>query len=108
CATPEFGYAYVGRGTAWLGMEDYNKALKDFDEAIGLAPHNADAYSWLAWVLGTPRLEIVRDSKRAIRMATRACELTGWETGWQLNLLAAAYAQVGQFDEAERYQTKAL
>ena len=41
-------------------------------------------------------------------MATKACEITDGEDGWEWNTLAAAYAEVGQFDEAVRYQRKAL
>jgi hypothetical protein len=52
--------------------------------------------------------EKIRDRKRAIRMATRACELTDWKSGWTLNTLAAVCAEAGQFEEAVRYQTKAL
>ena len=50
----------------------------------------------------------VVNGKRAIKLATKACELTDWKSGWELNKLAAAYAEAGQFDNAVHYQRKAL
>jgi hypothetical protein len=66
------------------------------------------AYGNFAWILATCPEGKVRDGKRAIQMATKACELTDWKSGRELSILAAAYAENGQFDEAVRYQTKAL
>jgi tetratricopeptide (TPR) repeat protein len=89
-------------------MGNYDKAVKDFDEAIRIAPECAVAYGWRGWLLAMCPVERLRDSKQAIEVAIKACELSGWKSGWQLNTLAATYAEVGQFDEAERYQSKAL
>jgi tetratricopeptide (TPR) repeat protein len=99
---------YCVRAEAWYSKKDYDKAIKDFDEAIVLDPKCTDAFHWLAWVLATCPKENVRDGKRAIRLATKACDLTDWKSSLELSTLAAAYAETGQFDEAERYQMKAL
>ena len=66
------------------------------------------AYNGLAWILATSPDDKVRDGKRAIQYATEACERTGWKVPVCLNTLAAAYAEAGQFEEAIRYQTRAL
>jgi len=105
---PKSATAFFCRGEAWSDKKEYGKAIKDFDEAIRLFPEYDAAYDRLAWLLATCPDESVRDGKRAIQMATRACDMTGWVSGWELATLAAAYAEVGQFDEALRYQTKAL
>jgi tetratricopeptide (TPR) repeat protein len=86
----------------------HHKAIVDFDEAIRLEPQNALFYGGLGWILATCPEQVLRDGKRAIRLATKACELTHWRIGDHLNSLAAAYAETGQFGEAERYQSKAL
>jgi len=43
-----------------------------------------------------------------VELATRACELSGWSDGPSLSTLAAAYAEVGQFQEATRWAEQAL
>jgi hypothetical protein len=50
----------------------------------------------------------IRNGERAIQLATTACKLTDWKSGWALDTLASACAEVGQFEEAERYQIRAL
>ena len=134
---PSFAFTYVKRGDAWSGKKDYDRAIKDYDEAIRLNPRNVFyrgrawsanrgygqaikdyseairldpgdslAYYHFAWLLATCPDENVRDGKRAIQIATKSVELGCW--AWQLDALAAAYAEAGLFDEAARYQTKAL
>src|SRR5262249_49421907 len=68
----------------------------------------APAYRFLAQLLATCPDDKVRDGKRAVQYATTACELTDWKVPSCLETLAAAYAEAGQFEEAIRYQTRAL
>jgi tetratricopeptide (TPR) repeat protein len=99
---------YFSRGVAWRNKKDYYKAIRDYDEAIRLDPNNALCYFDISWLLATCPEEKVRDGNRAIQLARRACELTDWKNGWELNGLAAAYAEAGKFHLAEFYQRKAL
>jgi tetratricopeptide (TPR) repeat protein len=72
---PQLAITYINRGTAWLDKKEYDKARKDFDEAIRVDPEDADTYQSIAWLLATWPEEKVRDGKRAIYLATKACEL---------------------------------
>jgi nucleotide-binding universal stress UspA family protein len=71
-------------------------------------PRDAGSYNSYAWLLATCPDGRVRDGKKAIEYARRACELQGWKDPNGLETLAAAYAEDGQFGEAIRWQRKAL
>ena len=100
--------SYVGRAMAWSANKQFAKAVKDFDEAIHLTPAFSLPYRDYAWLLATCPQEEFRNGDRALLLARIASELAQWKGGFELNALAAAYAETGQFDEAERYQRKAL
>src|SRR5262249_17526042 len=106
---PKYLIAYIRRGVAWLEKGDYARCIKDWHDAIRLDPQHAGfLYGRIAWLLATCPHEKVRDGKRAIQMATKACELTDWKDGQELEALAAACADAGEFDDAVRYQKRAL
>jgi hypothetical protein len=50
----------------------------------------------------------LRDGKKAVEHATKACELTGWNEATSLDNLAAAYAECRDFTMAVMWQKKAL
>jgi len=66
-----------------------------------------DALNNLAWILATDSHAELRDGKQAVQLAARACELTHDKVPLLIGTLAAAYAEVGQFDEAVAAAQKA-
>jgi hypothetical protein len=62
----------------------------------------------LAWVLATSPVDQLRDGKRAIELATKACKLTDYKKPHILSTLAAAYAETGDFETAKKWSQKAV
>jgi len=105
---PENDVCVFDRGLAYWEHGSHQQALADFKKAIELNPKNDSAYNGMAWAMSTSPHSDVRDGKAAVEMATRACELTEWRNPYHLSTLAAAYAEVGQFERAIEFHKKAM
>lgn len=76
------------------------EAMAHFATALLAQPDFAAALDGLAWILATDERAEYRNGEEAVRMATRACELTARKDPVKLKTLAATYAETGRFADA--------
>ena len=76
------------------------EAIAHFERALELEPNSIEGLNNLAWLLATSPDSQVGDGARAVSLAERACELSGFKVPVLLGTLAAAYAEAGRFNEA--------
>lgn len=100
--------ALRGRAGALLGIGKQAEAIADFNKALTLSPDESDMLNNLAWALATSPDAELRDGKRAIELAKKACELTDYKQAHILSTLAAAHAETGDFEQAIKYSTQAV
>ena len=95
-------------GTLYDQLGKYPEAIKQFNRAIELMPGEPGSYNNLAWLQATCADANYRDVPKAINMARKACQLTGWNDFSTLDTLATAYAANQDWTEAIKWQTKAI
>ncbi|MCC6493712.1 MAG: tetratricopeptide repeat protein [Pirellulales bacterium] len=100
--------ALRGRADAYLNIGDHKSAIADFEEAVKLDPVDSGVLNNFAWVLATSPEDAIRNGKRAIELATKACEVVDYKQAHILSTLAAGYAETGDFQQAREWSQKAV
>jgi tetratricopeptide (TPR) repeat protein len=100
--------SHGNRAVVLLSMGQYDEAIDDLDDVVKVAPNSIRALRERAWILATCPDAKVRNGELAVSSATRACELTDWKDAQSLSTLAAAHSESGHFEEAVKWQQKAI
>ena len=84
------------------------EAVRSLRNALQAAPDNPLLLGYLAQVLASHEQSEVRDGRAAFALAQQALALTGHGQPRLLEVLAMAYAELGQYDDARRAAQDAL
>jgi beta-lactamase regulating signal transducer with metallopeptidase domain/tetratricopeptide (TPR) repeat protein len=105
---PKIEMVHYRRGNAYHGLKEYAKAAEDYAIALQAQPDYPNLLVSIAWQLATCPDAKFRDGKKAIELATKANESFKWKKPEHVDALAAAYAEIGQFAEAVKWEEKAI
>ncbi|TWT30019.1 tetratricopeptide repeat protein [Blastopirellula retiformator] len=105
---PNLAYFYYNRGFACDMAGKYGQAIKDYERTIAVNATYPDVKNHLGWVLATCPEKKYRNPKRAVEVATLACEESQWQDGSVIDTLAAAHAAAGDFAQAVQRQEQAI
>ncbi len=97
---PDNSAIFRGRGDLNLRLGKQRQAIADYDRAIELDPENREAMNNLAWLLATARDDRLRNGQRAVELASQLGKEGSSANPHTLSTLAAAHAEVGDFEAA--------
>lgn len=100
--------AYGNRAAAQRQLGLFADAKADLEIAQAKDPLNYKPVNDLAWFYATVPEAKLRDAEKAVVLATKACEMTGYEDPNTLDTLAAAYALKGDFKQAQQWILTAI
>jgi tetratricopeptide (TPR) repeat protein len=105
---PEHADAHTNIAIALLQKGQIADAIVHYKRALEIAPGSVSAQNNLAWVLATCPNGSLRNGTQALELARQADQLSGGGNPVVLRSLAAAYAEVGEFEKAVEVAQGAL
>jgi protein O-mannosyl-transferase len=105
---PDYVNAHLNLGNALLKKGSVDEAITHYQKALQINPDNTEAQNNLAWVLATTVQAPLRNGRQAVELAQQANRLAGGENPIILRTLAAAYAEAGQYSDAQQSAQKAM
>ena len=99
---------YASKARSCMDYGRYADAKRSLESALRLRPNDTTNLNDLAWMLATAKDSRVHDARRAVALATKACELDRWSNAFTIDTLAAALAAAANFSDAVKYQQLAI
>ena len=98
--SPDMADAHMNLGDAWLRQGRLAQAVEQYQAALTSQPTNVVVLYKLCWVMGSAADAEVRNGHKAVEYGEKASRLTDAKSEVVLGVLAAAYAESGNYDEA--------
>ncbi|MBI9089877.1 MAG: tetratricopeptide repeat protein [Desulfobacterium sp.] len=105
---PDYIDALNNLGNLYLLEKKYKKGAACFRDLLSVSPDNIHALSRLSWVLSVYGDDSIPNGKTALSLVRRAVELSGKKDPRLLDIMAAAYAALGNFEKASNIASRAV
>jgi tetratricopeptide (TPR) repeat protein len=105
---PEDFRIHLNLGATLASMGQIEQAFSHYNKVLKQYPSQSDALNNTAWILAAYHEDRYRNGPEAVRLAEAVNRLTDNQRPSFLDTLAAAYAEVGRFEDAVRTAEKAL
>jgi tetratricopeptide (TPR) repeat protein len=103
------GDVHIARAKVFVQKKNYQQAVSDLQAAVQMKAKRPEvALNSLAWLRATCPEPGMRNGKEAVELAVKACDLSEWKDWGTIDTLAAAYAEIGDFDRAATYENQVL
>ena len=105
---PDDLHLRITMGSVFEKEEKYKEALQEYQYGLKLDPGRLDIINNIAWLHATSSDPEYRNGEKAVELAQKVCEASGYKSAQALDTLAVAYASTGQFDEAVKYAEQSM
>ncbi|MGA2908067.1 MAG: hypothetical protein ABSE36_10215 [Terracidiphilus sp.] len=105
---PRFAGTQEALASAYQALGNWHEALNHWKDAMALDSNRVSAIAGAAWLMATAPDASVRNGEQAISLAKSAIALSPGEDPDLLDVLAAAYAETGEFDRASAQISRAI
>jgi tetratricopeptide (TPR) repeat protein len=100
-AEPNSANAHAHLARALVELDRVEAAAGHLETAVRLNPHDFAATLTLAWLQATSPIDAVRNGASALELAQRLKSSTSGENPMVLDVLAAAFAEQGDFESSQ-------
>ncbi len=105
---PQFVEARFGLAEIMARKNKKAEAVFQWRQILKMKPDAVQVLANLAWALATDPNDHLRNGTEAVKFAEQACAMTGRNNPAYLDLLAAAYAEAGNFNLANKTEEEAI